>query len=68
MPKNSWHIRGRAADFKVQLRDGWWKDISPVTVFSYLDSVYTGNVGIGLYSGWVHLDSRTGQKALWGEV
>lgn len=55
--KKSKHIIGRAADFKI-------KDISPGEAYSYLDSRYPEELGLGLYKSWVHIDSRE-KKARW---
>ena len=56
--KNSQHIKGRAADFKL-FRVGTREQIDPVDVFSYLDNKFSGKYGIGLYSNRVHVDTRT---------
>ena len=50
------HLISRAADIKV-------KDVHPEDVYTYLDMKYD-DLGLGLYSGWVHVDSRE-QKARW---
>lgn len=52
----SFHIYGRAADIVV-------KDVWPSEVYAYLDNYATP--GLGLYSGWVHVDSRSG-RGRWG--
>lgn len=54
---NSQHMRGRAADIVVQ-------GFSPVEVVDILNYWYPDELGVGLYSGWVHVDSREG-KARW---
>jgi uncharacterized protein YcbK (DUF882 family) len=46
-----------AADFKVK---GW----KPEEVYALLDEWYDDKYGLGLYSGWVHLDVRP-EKARW---
>lgn len=54
--KGSRHIRSRAADFiplEAELKD----------VHRFIDDNYP-NTGLGLYSGWIHVDSR-GYKARW---
>jgi len=56
--KDSYHINGRAADFKV-------KDVHPDDVYEYLDFRWD-NIGLGLYKTWVHVDSR-GTKARWSK-
>lgn len=55
---NSYHTKGRAADFKV---DGH----SARDVHDFLTRVYKDKFGIGLYSTWNHFDTRTGDKARW---
>lgn len=55
---DSQHLRSRAADIKV-------KDVHPEDVYNYLDLKHT-HIGLGLYSSWVHVDSR-GSKARWGK-
>jgi uncharacterized protein YcbK (DUF882 family) len=55
--KNSQHLIGRASDFKVL-------DIEPEEVYNYIDEEYPHTFGLGLYSGWVHLDSRQ-RKTRW---
>lgn len=47
----SFHKIGMAADFVV-------KGVKTKEVYDYLDEKYPNWFGIGLYSGWVHLDSR----------
>jgi len=54
--KNSQHLYGRAADF-VPL------EASLDDVYNHLNIHYDG-IGLGLYSGWLHVDSR-GKKARW---
>jgi uncharacterized protein YcbK (DUF882 family) len=54
---NSKHIYGIAADIKV-------KGVSPIKVFEFIDDTFPETYGIGLYSSWVHIDTRTG-KARW---
>ena len=56
--ENSQHVMGRASDIKV-------KDTEPRLVYNYLNSKYPEKYGIGLYSGWVHIDTRN-NKARWG--
>ena len=55
--KNSYHIRGRAADIQI---DG----VSPVIVQDYLKAVYSGKFGIGSYALFTHIDTRT-KKGRW---
>jgi uncharacterized protein YcbK (DUF882 family) len=56
-PKSK-HVEGRAADFKVQGH-------APQEVHDFLTRVYKDKFGIGLYRSWVHLDTRSGDKARW---
>ena len=55
-PKSK-HIEGIAADIKV-------KGVPPSKVFEFLDDTFPNSYGIGLYSGWVHIDTRP-TKARW---
>lgn len=55
--KESMHIYGRAADFKMFYRDSK-QQISPTKVYKYLDEKYAGRFGIKLYSNRVHFDTR----------
>ena len=54
---NSKHREGIAVDIKV-------KDETPEEVYDYLDDKYNDKYGIGLYSGWVHIDTRP-DKSRW---
>jgi uncharacterized protein YcbK (DUF882 family) len=56
--ENSMHLTGKAADTVVD-------NVSPEDVYCYLFALYPDTCGIGLYEGWVHLDSRT-ERARWG--
>lgn len=55
--KESMHIYGRAADFKLFYR-GTREQISPTKVYKYLDEKYAGRFGLKLYSNRVHFDTR----------
>lgn len=55
--KDSQHIKARAADFKVQ-------GVEPKEVYEFLCSTFKDKFGFGLYSAWVHGDSRQA-KARW---
>jgi len=55
--KNSEHLTGKAADIKV-------KGKTPLEVYAYLNLEYPRKYGMGLYSGWVHIDVRK-KKARW---
>ena len=50
--KASYHIRGRAADIKVQ-------GVPPIVVQDYLLNTYPGKYGIGSYTSFTHIDTRT---------
>jgi len=50
--KNSYHIRGRAADIQV-------KGVKPIVIQDYLKVVYPGKFGIGSYASFTHLDTRS---------
>lgn len=50
---NSYHVRGRAADIVVH-------GVLPREVFTYLDSKYPNMYGLGNYSNFTHVDTRTG--------
>ena len=55
--KNSYHIRGRAADIDVQ-------GVPPVVVQDYLKAAYPEKYGIGTYAIFTHIDTRT-KKGRW---
>lgn len=55
---NSQHCQGIAADIQV-------KGVTPADVHKYLSGVMRGIGGLGLYKGWVHLDTRFGKPARW---
>ena len=57
--KNSLHLIGRAADFKVQ-------GVSSKDVYDVLSQYLKYRGGLGLYSSWVHVDSRSNGPARWG--
>ena len=48
-PKSQ-HLLGKASDIVI-------KDISPKTVYEYIDKTYLG-LGLGLYDTFVHVDVR----------
>ncbi len=54
--KNSQHMLGMAADIVVT-------GITPIAVAQYAE--HLGAKGIGLYSDFVHLDTRKGAKSRW---
>ena len=51
------HVEGIAADIRV-------KNVSPDTVYGFLDEIFPSQYGLGLYKGWVHVDVRS-TKARW---
>ena len=53
----SQHKRGRAADIVV-------KGATPGDVYTYLDTLYPSQFGIGKYNSFTHIDTR-GIKARW---
>lgn len=55
--KHSYHVKGRAADVRV-------KNTPPKEVQKYLDETYPDKYGIGCYSNFTHIDTRTG-KGRW---
>lgn len=55
--KGSYHVRGRAADIQI-------KDILPLEVQTYLLEKFHSKYGIGCYSTFTHIDTRTG-KGRW---
>lgn len=55
-PKSK-HVQGIAADIKV-------KGVEPKEVYDYLDNLFPNSLGLGLYSTWVHVDTRDG-KGRW---
>lgn len=57
--KDSLHKFARAADIKV-------KNIDPRDVYEFLDAMYPDSLGVGLYAGWVHVDTRTGHGRWFG--
>ena len=54
----SQHVLARAADFRVQ-------GIEPQEVYDFIDWRYPDQYGLGLYSTWVHIDTRTNGPARW---
>jgi len=55
--EKSYHVRGMAADFKVE-------GIEPKAVADYVEANYPTRFGVGRYSSWTHLDVRD-EKARW---
>lgn len=56
--ENSLHLYGRAADFSVA-------GVRPQEVQAYLTLKYPGRFGLGRYSTFTHLDTRTTGPARW---
>lgn len=54
----SYHMQGRAADFVVE-------GVNPIEVYEWLNRSYPYRYGLGMYSGWCHLDTRTDGPARW---
>lgn len=54
----SQHIYGRAADIESA-------NVAPGVVFSFLTTNYPGRFGFGLYSNFIHIDTRSGDPARW---
>lgn len=54
---DSMHKLGMAADFRVM-------GTSATKVYDYLNQQYPYTLGIGIYSNWVHLDTRF-KKSRW---
>lgn len=57
--KNSYHVKGRAADIQV-------KGVSASVIQSYLDETYPDEYGIGFYSTFTHIDTRTNKGRWYG--
>lgn len=56
--KNSQHVKCRAVDFRIV-------GVLPINVHKYLDQKYPGKYGIGSYSTFTHVDTRSGGPARW---
>jgi len=65
--KNSRHMLGNAADFKLKYRlaDGTKRQIDPNLVAAYLDKKYKYEYGIGWYNGRTHFDTSSSGKRRW---
>lgn len=62
---NSTHIEAKAADHKhYKYINGTKVQINPKEVYEYYDKLYPNNIGLGLYSNRIHVDSRD-TKARW---
>jgi len=56
--ENSQHVLGRAADIVVA-------NTEPEVVVAYLNDWYPGELGLGSYSTFTHIDSRSNGPARW---
>lgn len=54
---NSQHIYGKAADINVAGK-------TPQEVYNFLDKICADSYGLGIYSTWVHIDTRE-TKSRW---
>lgn len=55
---NSQHLYGRAADIVVS-------GVAPSKVYDYLSKKYPNKYGVGKYSTFTHIDTRTNGPARW---
>lgn len=55
----SQHLYARAADI-------YSSEASPSVILAKLEQLFPDKYGIGIYSGWVHIDTRN-VKARWGQ-
>ena len=63
---DSQHLVGRAVDFYLYtLEPTSQRIISPERVYDYLDKRYSGRYGVGRYSMFTHLDTKTGYQRRW---
>ncbi len=56
--ENSQHPLYRAIDFRI-------RGVAPSTIYNYLDKKYPGKYGIGRYTTFTHIDTRTNGPARW---
>ena len=56
---NSQHLYARAADI-------YSSETTPSDILEKLEELFPNKYGIGIYSGWVHIDTRN-EKARWGQ-
>lgn len=65
--KNSRHMDGNAADFKIKyvLKDGTKEQVNPDKVASYLDKKHKYEYGIGWYNGRTHFDVSSSGRRRW---
>lgn len=65
--KNSRHMKGNAADFKLNYvgPDGKKKQIDPNKIAGYLDRKFPNQYGVGWYNGRTHFDASTGAARRW---
>lgn len=57
--KNSQHLFGRAADIHIN-------GVNSVEIAKFIDDTYGDKYGVGVYSTWVHIDTRSNGPARWG--
>lgn len=55
---NSQHLYGRAADIKIH-------GVDTSRVYNFINRHAPNKLGLGLYSSWVHVDTRTNGPARW---
>lgn len=65
--KNSRHMQGNAADFKIKLvfAGGVQKQVSPTKVADYLNATYPDRYGVGWYNGRTHFDTSSSGRRRW---
>jgi uncharacterized protein YcbK (DUF882 family) len=65
--KNSRHMLGNAADFKVKIvfAGGVKKQVDPTKVADYLDKKFPNQYGVGWYNGRTHFDSSSTGRRRW---
>lgn len=56
--ENSQHLLGRAADIVVA-------NATPTAIYEYLNAVHNSKYGLGKYTSFTHIDTRSGPKARW---
>lgn len=57
--ENSQHLFGRAADFSIN-------GVRPIEIAKFVDRMHGDKYGLGVYSMWVHFDTRSNGPARWG--
>ena len=56
--QGSQHKKARAVDLQID-------EVEPVEVYNYLNKKYPSKYGIGRYSTFTHIDTRSGTPARW---